>query len=430
MKTMTAPDGETTVYAYDEPSAIIVAGGFPVGNLTSVTYPGGKKRVYWYNEQDKTENTDLPAALTGISDENGIRFSSYRYNRKGQAISTEHAGGVQKYGVEPWTSSTSYVTDPLGNRNRYEFATVSDVARMKSVEQKPGAGSPATTITNAFDNQGNITSTKDASGSLTTFVYDLIRNLETSRTEAVGKPEARTVKTEWHPTLNIVKRVSEPLLRTTMEFDANGNVLSRTIQATTDANGSQGFNAALTGKSRTWTYTYNSVGQVLTEAGPRTDVVVKTTYTYDAAGNIKTVTNPAGHVTTFDSYDANGRPTMITGPNGQITRFSYLPRGWLQSTSVTDAGSSLVQTTSYTYDDVGQMLSVTMPDQTATYYTYDAAHRLTDVQDSLGNKIHYTLDNMGKRIEEKVTDPSGTLARQISRQYDVLSRLKSQTGGL
>jgi len=57
-----------------------------------------------------------------------------------------------------------------------------------------------------------------------------------------------------------VALVSAPLLRTTMEFDTNGNVLTRTIQATTDANGSQGFNAALTGNARTWTYTYNSFG--------------------------------------------------------------------------------------------------------------------------------------------------------------------------
>ena len=32
--------------------------------------------------------------------------------------------------------------------------------------------------------------------------------------------------------------------------------------------------------SRTWTYTYNSSGQVLTINGPRTDVSDVTTYTY------------------------------------------------------------------------------------------------------------------------------------------------------
>jgi len=159
-------------------------------------------------------------------------------------------------------------------------------------------------------------------------------------------------------------------------------------------------------------------------------VVAKTTYTYDSNGNVKTITNAAGHVTTFDTYDANGRPTMVTGPNGQVMRTTYLPRGWVQSTSVSDAGSSVALTTTYTYDDLGQVKSVTMPDQSATYYTYDTAHRLTDVTDGLGNKIHYTLDNMGKRTGEQVTDPSGTLARQITRQYDVLSRLQSQTGGL
>ncbi len=49
--------------------------------------------------------------------------------------------------------------------------------------------------------------------------------------------------------------------------------------------------------SRTWTYTYNANGRVLTEDGPRTDVNDITTYTYYACttgaecGQVSTVTN-------------------------------------------------------------------------------------------------------------------------------------------
>jgi hypothetical protein len=60
---------------------------------------------------------------------------------------------------------------------------------------------------------------------------------------------------------------------------------------------------------------------------------------------------------------------------------------------------------------------------------YDA-HRLTDISDELGNKVHYTLDFRGNRLKEQVTDPAGALARQVTRVFDTLNRLQQQTGGV
>lgn len=57
-----------------------------------------------------------------------------------------------------------------------------------------------------------------------------------------------------------------------------------------------------------------------------------------------------------------------------------------------------------------------------------AAHRLTDITDTLGSSVHYSLDAAGKRHSETVKDPGGTLTRQITRVYDALSRLQTVTG--
>jgi hypothetical protein len=54
---------------------------------------------------------------------------------------------------------------------------------------------------------------------------------------------------------------------------------------------------------------------------------------------------------------------------------------------------------------------------------------LTDTYDSIGNRITYTLDAMGNRLKEEVKDPSGALAKQTTRVYDALNRLKTVTGG-
>ena len=165
---------------------------------------------------------------------------------------------------------------------------------------------------------------------------------------------------------------------------------------------------------------------MLTVDGPRTDLADVTTYTYyDATdpcggcrGNVKTTTNAAGHVTTFDAYDVDGQPTRITDPNGVATTLTYDVRGRLRTRTV-NAGNPLAETTGFDYDNAGQLVKVTMPDGSFLRYQYDAAHRLTEIGDSLGNVIQYTLDAMGNRIKEDVFDPSDRLMRTQRRIYDV-----------
>ncbi|MGO9444523.1 MAG: DUF6531 domain-containing protein [Thiobacillaceae bacterium] len=86
---MIDPSGGTYHYGYDEASSIVVSGQYAANNLTSVTYPDGNKRTYWYNEQGNTAGQNLPNALTGITDENGNRYSTTQYNTQGQASITE-----------------------------------------------------------------------------------------------------------------------------------------------------------------------------------------------------------------------------------------------------------------------------------------------------------------------------------------------------
>ena len=59
------------------------------------------------------------------------------------------------------------------------------------------------------------------------------------------------------------------------------------------------------------------------------------------------------------------------------------------------------EVTSYDYDPVGQLIKVTLPDGSYLNYGYDAARRLTEVSDNLGNRIVYTLDNAGNRTARK-----------------------------
>ena len=292
-----------------------------------------------------------------------------------------------------------------------------------------------------YDAYGNVASRTDFNGNKTCNSYDLTRNLETARIEGAANSTTcstvlsaasltapmRKVTTTWHATYRLPTAIAEPKKITTFSYDTAGNLLTKTVQATTDATGAQAFSSTLTGAADQWTYTYNAVGQVLTIDGPRPDATDKITYAYDTSGNLVTITNAAGHVTTLSNYDAHGHAGRIVDPNGIATDLTYHPRGWLASSTVTDGAA--VETTTYAYDGVGQLTGVTLPKGAKVHYTYDDAHRLTAIADNLGNKITYTLDNMGNRINEQVKDPGGALARQTSRLYDALNRLQQVTGG-
>ncbi len=411
--------------------------------LASIAFPDASVRSFVYNEPVNTGGANLPNALTGITDENGARFATFQYDTRERAVSTEHAGGAQRYTLSYGAGSTT-VTDPLGTARTYGFQLVLDVLKNTGITGPvcPSCG-PAAQIVDA---NGNISSRTDWNGNVTNYAYDLTRNLETSRTEAFGTAQARTISTQWHPTFRLQAKVAEPLRITSYVYNGDGGAscgfqadgvtlvpgvpCSKTIQPTSDATGAAGFGATASGTPRTWSTTYNANGSVLTMDGPRTDVADVTTTTYYAnsdadlgkPGNVASITNALGHVTQITAYNAHGQPLTIVDPNGLTTTLGYDARERLTSRNV---GGEI---TGYSYDGVGQLTKITLPDGSFLSYTYDAAHRLTGMADNLGNRIAYTLDAMGNRTQEQVSDPANALAQTRSRVFNNLNRLAQELG--
>jgi YD repeat-containing protein len=409
---MTDPAGGLYRYAYDANN-----------NLASVTYPDGTSKTYHY------ENSAFPHALTGVTDENGNRYATYTYDAQGRGISTEHAGGAEQTSLAYNTDGSTTVTDALGTARTYQFQTILGVVKPKGQSQPGGSGCGASALALSYDANGNVASRTDFNGNLTTYTYDLTRNLETSRTEGLTSsgattPVTRTIMTAWHTTFRLPVQITNGNQQTTYSYNSQGDITEKTIKDL----------AANT--TRTWTthYTYSSVPGVLlqkVEDGPRTDVSDLTTYDYypaDASctgghlgcrGQLQQITDALGHLTQLTHYNAHGQVEQLTDPNGLVTTLAYDSRQRLLSF---DVGG---ETTTYTYDPVGQLTRVTRPDGSYLAYRYDAAHRLIQIQDNLGNSLSYTLDGLGNRVKEETHDPSGLLARSQSRVYDALSRLQN-----
>lgn len=394
-----APGGDETTYSYDA-----------AGNLVGVQRPDSTTRQYHY------ENATWPNALTGITDEAGVRFGTYSYDSIGRAISTEHTGGAERYDFVYNTDNT-VVTDALGAQTTYKFKTVYGVrALFTQSEPCPTCAGGVGVTTYAHDFYGNVTQKTDPRGVITKYIHNATRRLETSRTEAFGTPQARTIATTWHATLRKPLTITEPGKVTTYTYDASGNMLTKTVTDTA------------TSATQTWTWTYNAQGRVLTEDGPRTDVSDVVAYVYynntsPYHGLLASITNAVGHVTQYTGYNVHGQPLTIVDPNGVVTTLGYDSRQ--RMTSHVRNG----KTTSFAYNPVNKLTQVTLPDGNEIDYVYDDARRLAEIHDKAGNRIVYTYDAMSRRTKEELKDTQGMFSSWLKwiEQSLAVSTVKSRS---
>jgi RHS repeat-associated protein len=422
--------GRVLTITLDSSSNLPTAIATPDGIIEYIYDSAGRLKKVLFNTVVTTEylyeNSSFPTAITAVLDANGRRYKEISYLPNGKVASSSLADNNEKIVFDYIDENSTQITSSLGRKTIYRFKNFYGKKLVHRMEGQASMGCPAANKIYHYASAGFKRLQFDWNNNQTSFTrqdpyqrYDL----ETSRTEAYGTPQARTITTQWHATYRLPTLITEPGKTTSFGYDASGNLLSKTETDT-----------ALN-KSRTWTYTYNALGQVLTANGPRIDVNDVTTYTYyssasntagsvHSVGDLATVTDAVGNVTSITNYDLNGRPLSITDANGVVTTFTYWPRGWLKTKTVNG-----VQTTQYDYDGVGQLTKATLPDGSYLSYTYDTAHRLTDIADNSGNKIHYILDAMGNRLKEETKDPGNSILKTRSRVFDSLNRLQKDIGG-
>jgi YD repeat-containing protein len=230
-----------------DPAGGIYRFGYVNGDkLASITFPDTKVRTYLYNEPTYTGGANLPRVLTGIVDENNSRFATFSYDAQERALSTEHAGGAERYTMS-YAAGATAVTNVFGAQRIYANTTVLGAFKNTGITGAvcPECGAASQT----FDANGNISTRIDWNGNRTNYQYDLARNLETQRVEGLTSAgsttaQTRTISTQWDATFRLPTAVAEPLRITTNSYDADGSqcgargaLCSRTVQATSDATG-------------------------------------------------------------------------------------------------------------------------------------------------------------------------------------------------
>lgn len=459
LKTITHSTGRVLVFHYvngdkDSPIASLASGGKAVsaysysagGQVILVSLPGGDWHRYHY------EDTRFPQNLTGITNGNNQRFSTFAYDDKGRLISSKHAGNVDSTTLVYSAQGGAIATDALGHPTTYGLTADSGDGRPRQAgDAADSRGTIARTYYDQFtDFRRRLKSVMDRNGVQTNYGYSegTLDNQAVSITtidEAANKPEKRTRITYKDLATNRLLFSKVGNRETRIVRNARLQPASVTVKDTATPN-----------ETRTTTYTYCEqadvtagtcplVGQVIKVDGPRTDVADVTTYTYRASdestcatapttcpyrkGDLWKVTNALGHVVELLKYDHVGRLLSVKDANGVVTDYGYTPQGWLSAKKLRGADNAVEtddQITSIEYWPTGRVKKITDPTGAFSSFTYDAAERLTDIVDDAGSKIHYALDNAGNRTKEETYAAGNTTpVRTLSRLYNVLGQLET-----
>ncbi|WP_197493213.1 RHS repeat domain-containing protein [Woeseia oceani] len=406
------------------------------GKLESVTYQDGKTVQYHY-EDVRASNVML---LTGVTDEEGRRFSEFGYDFAGRATSTEHDGGDFGYSLtyDPNMGSTTVtrVHDADGNQFDYSLSGKgAGPSRVKSANSPYGAK----VFTYEGSKQYRLTKIRDEVQVQTYFYYDDFHKISTLESVVATATRRETTYDYLNDTSNFRTKTTRPSVcddGTPRFAEEIVTYIPGTQLVASMTNAGFRMNSGVCGPvQQTTTYGgYNSYGQATTIDGPRTDVTDLYTLEYyectvgGECGQLKSVTNPLGHVTFFDDYDSHGRLLQSSDPNGHVMNYAYDLRGRLLS--VTEAplvGAQRVS--SFTYEAGSLLKTATLSDGRVLTYTYNAAHRLTAVEDNLGNRIEYGYDIRGNRNSDDVLDPSLQLTRAVDRTFDARNAVETINAG-
>jgi RHS repeat-associated protein len=186
----------------------------------------------------------------------------------------------------------------------------------------------------------------------------------------------------------------------------------------------------------TYTYAANGIDR-LTTSNSTNGTQLLETRTYNSQHLPLTITGANGMTAHF-VYNADGQPTRYTDQQGHATTMTYDSDGHLK----TITGAISTAKTTYTYDNVSRIASVTDPAGSTVHFTYDAADRpvgatypdgttthraytlldLTTSTDRLHQTTKYTYDADRELIS--TTDPLGHTVHQ---GYNLAGKLNSIT---
>lgn len=359
----TMPDGREIGFAYDRD-----------GNNTSITPPGRPAHSFTYTAQNLQEdyvppdiggglgwthnayNTDQQLTSVSRSDGTIVRLA---YDSAGRARQISFPGGSISLTFDPASGNLTALAGPGASNLAYSY----DGNLLVSANWSgPVAGS----VANSYDENLRAHSELINGGNGVTYLYDrdgLLRNAGALA----------------------------------LSYEAqNGLLRSSVLDSSNESYSFNGFREIATsrasyagGELLSEQYTRDSLGRITQQIEVNAGVTHTYTYTYDLAGRLAEVKKDGVVVGSY-TYDTNGNRTRYQGQRGSAS-------------AIYDAQDRLLHYGSNSYDHSanGALLSK-QSTSGETRYSYDALGNLTTITLPNGSRIDYIIDGAGRRIGKKL----------------------------
>ena len=416
------PDGGTTAFNRDYAGRI----------LKRVTALGTEASYNYNTEGFMTNAVDELGRVTSYErDGNNLllkktypngSFEEWTYNADGQPLTHRQRNGAintySYYGANEiggMKGDLKTFTDPLSNVTTYTYDTAGNLTSIID------ALTHKTQFTHNW--RGDIKTTTYADNSQKSYIYNSFGKL-TTQTDELGQSTTYT-----YDEYNRVQTVTDHLNRTTsyeygLEPGCGSCADKDTITQIT----------LPSGKRTEYTYDQSGLRLSQTVGAQSEEEKAVTLYSYDGGKNLRTVTDPEGHVTTYN-YDLLNRRTNQIDALSNVTTWTFDAVG--NRLTETRADNSV---TTYQYDQMNRLTNSIDAKGAHTQMTYDIAGNLSTLIDARGNTYIYSHDELNRRESLEYPDSSveywnydkvSNLKTYVTREgysctytYDVRNRLK------
>ncbi|OYX25843.1 MAG: hypothetical protein B7Z06_06635 [Flavobacteriales bacterium 32-35-8] len=357
-------EGLATTYNYNSSNGVLNSETNPYGLTTSYLYDS------WFK---KTKTTDYLG-----------KSNTYAYTRVTEKTKVTATGDDGSYSEELYDDLgrkiTASVKDLNGNTSSVSY--LYDIYdRNYKISEPYSGGSPSQWNETQYDVYGRTIQNISFTGKTTTIGYS---GLTTTVNDGT-----KTKMATKNAIGNVVTMTDNPGGMITYTYFANGNLQSSNydgVETLIEQNG-WGRKTKLTDPSAgEYTYTYNDLGEVLTQTTPNGSPNNPTTYTLDAVGKLteKTIVGTNTNSTTTYAYD-DSTTKLLTS-----------------STFVDALENNATTTTAYTYDSNKRLVSSVETTPYATFtkqLTYDAFGRVnteTSIASAAGKSSAKTVQHTYK----------------------------------
>ncbi|WP_410514027.1 RHS repeat-associated core domain-containing protein [Paenibacillus sp. BR2-3] len=378
---------------------------------------------------------------------NLVNYVDPKRNLNGEGVTT-------KYSYDA-LNRLNEVKNALGEISKYQYDANGQI--IGSTLQSNEFSSPITISAKTFNEIGSLASKADPAAQETSYMYNNLGQLKQMNdrngsvfTYQYDEQNRMTIQNAIGTTgeTQQIKTIigSNGILYDTQEKYTNGTQIS---SLTTQMDGlkrivsiqMQGANSY--SSSLQLNYDKNNRISLLNVSGDGSTGVFSTRYKYDKSRLDKVQTDGQSTLNESDAanvkytYYPNGQIQSITYPplaDGSVLRTEYIYNNLNRLTTIANKkGSSLLSSSSYSYDENGNILTTTQtasnqPTQTNTY-TYDKLNRLESIVRSDGSSVNYTYDLRGNRSTLIDTANDSFDISDTGYRYDLFNTLIATTKG-